>query len=60
MSDTLITKVELAIRLGVTPRTVERWHKLGLPFNKIGRLVRYDYTDVLHWVKKSQGEVSGT
>jgi len=39
----LITKNQLAKRVGVTSRTIESWMRLGhVPYIKIGRSVRFD------------------
>jgi excisionase family DNA binding protein len=43
----LLTKAELAPRLGITTRTVDSWMAKGyLPFLKIGRTVRFRLSDV--------------
>jgi excisionase family DNA binding protein len=45
--DKYLTKQGLAVRLRVTTRTVESWMAKGLiPFRKIGRTVRFDWSDV--------------
>lgn len=42
----------IALRLGVGRRTVERWvgnHEI--PFFRVGRLVRFDVTEVEDWLQ---------
>lgn len=49
----LITKKELAEIIGVSIRTIERYHHKGLPIIKIGRTVRYDLDEVSIWIKNN-------
>lgn len=45
----LLSTAQAASYLGVTPHTLEVWRcvgRYGLPFIKIGRLVRYRKTDL--------------
>ena len=52
----LINKNQLAERVGVTPRTIESWMRLGhVPYIKIGRSVRFDEADVLKSLKRHHG-----
>ena len=52
----LITKKQLAKRVGVTPRTIESWMRLGhVPYIKIGRSVRFDEEGVLKSLKRRHG-----
>ena len=39
--DDLLTKDELASAIGVSPKTVERWMRKGLPYIKFSRAVRF-------------------
>lgn len=48
----LLLKDELALRLRVTPRTIENRVIEGMPAVHIGRAVRYDYAEVLAWLKE--------
>jgi excisionase family DNA binding protein len=51
-SDDLLTKIEVAARMKVTPRTVDSWMKKKIiPFRKIGRAVRFDWSEVLDYLK---------
>lgn len=45
----LMTRGELAKKMRVSNRTIQRYSKRGMPFVKIGRLYRYDYDDVVNW-----------
>jgi excisionase family DNA binding protein len=45
--EVLLTKAEIAARFKVTSRTIDTWmRKRLLPFRKIGRTVRFDWTEV--------------
>lgn len=50
----LITKSELAKRLSVCSRTVDRMLVKGMPHVKIGTAVRFDYDEVIAWLKKGE------
>lgn len=54
----LLTRKELANELKVTERTVDLWrmHK-GLPFIKMGSLVRFEKDKVMEWLHSTK--VSG-
>ena len=44
---TMLTAKEVAARVGVTVRTVRRWHARGLKVRKLGhRITRYHVDDV--------------
>ncbi|MEJ7786622.1 MAG: hypothetical protein WKF96_17615 [Solirubrobacteraceae bacterium] len=46
----LISKETLRCRLALrSVRSIEKWMALGMPYYKIGRLVRFDYEEVLRW-----------
>ncbi len=46
----LISKETLRRRLELrSVRSIEKWVALGMPCYKIGRLVRFDYEEVLRW-----------
>ena len=50
----LITRTHLCTILGVHYTTILRYEKMGLPVIRIGegKLPRYDYEEVMDWVKK--------
>jgi phage terminase Nu1 subunit (DNA packaging protein) len=45
--DRLLNKAELAAFCGVRTRTIENWMRLGLPYFKIKRTVRFKLADVM-------------
>jgi excisionase family DNA binding protein len=48
MSDGLLNKRELAVKLGISKRTVDAWmRQKRLTFIKIGKTVRFRWPDVL-------------
>jgi excisionase family DNA binding protein len=51
--DGLLTTVELAKLLNISPKTVRKWrYERNLPAIKVGkRLVRYRKKDILAWLK---------
>lgn len=52
-----ITKSQVAERFQVTPRTVEAWmEKRLLPFQKIGRTVRFHWPTVVAFVNEKSGK----
>jgi phage terminase Nu1 subunit (DNA packaging protein) len=51
MTKELITRRQLAFRLGVHPRTIIRWEKQGMPVYKSSvRHPRYIYEEVEQWL----------
>lgn len=50
--DNYITKKGMAVRMKVTPRTIDAWMAKGLvPYRKIGRTVRFDWPEVCKHLK---------
>ena len=48
VSDGLLNKRSLAVKLGISKRTVDAWmKKKRLPFIKVGKTVRFRWPDVL-------------
>lgn len=48
---------ELASALSVSPSTLKRWRRLGLPYETWGpRLYRYQLTRVLAWRREQFGD----
>lgn len=50
--ENFITKDELAKRLGVSIGLIDKLMPRGLPCLKIGRSVRYRYSDVVAWLHR--------
>ena len=50
MGDEILTREELANYLKLTPRTIDRLRKTGLPCFKIGDSVRFKKDEVLKWI----------
>ena len=56
-TDGLLSKSEVAARLRISPRTLDQWmRKKRVPFLKIGKTVRFRFSDVLE--KLSRFEVN--
>lgn len=48
-----LTKEQLGDHYGVRPRTVDRWMKeRGIPYMKLGKVVRFDLEDVAKHLKE--------
>jgi hypothetical protein len=54
MTSKLVTTSQAAEILGIKPNTLEGWRIRGEgpPFLKIGRLVKYDETDLIDYIKR--------
>lgn len=51
--DQLLTIREIAQRLKVSPKTIYKWtHLRKIPVARAGRLLRFNETDVLNWMKQ--------
>jgi excisionase family DNA binding protein len=47
----LLTKRELAKFLSISPKTIDRWvSEREIPFLRIGRLVRFEYDEIVAWL----------
>jgi predicted DNA-binding transcriptional regulator AlpA len=51
----VLTKSQLAQQLGVSERTIDRWHSLriGPPRATIGRLIFYSREGVSEWLRRA-------
>lgn len=49
----MLTKTELAEALKISMMSVNRHMKKGMPYYKVGELVRFDLDEVLDWFKGS-------
>ena len=53
MEKKYVTINELMAILKVKSRsTINNWRKEGMPYEKFGKLVRFDETEVMEWLKK--------
>lgn len=53
--DRLLTEVQTAQLLGISPRTLQKWRYEGghtPAFHKVGRAVRYRLGDVKEWLRE--------
>lgn len=48
----LITRTELMEKLNLSSPTLYRLEAEGLPVMRNGKIVRYDWADVVDWMKK--------
>lgn len=48
----MYTREEIAIRFNVHVNTIDKWRKMGMPFIKIRKNVRFDFNDVDKWLKE--------
>ena len=47
----MITVKEVMAAYKVSRTTVQKWMKQGLPYSKVGRLVRFDADEVAKWIR---------
>lgn len=61
MKDKLLTPEELANLIGIPTATLAQWRyrKCGIPYLRIGRLVRYSEADVESFLQRSKIAVRG-
>lgn len=52
----MLTRKELAIKLNVSERTIDRYRKDGMPFIQINKTIRFEEEKVMEWVK---GDANG-
>ena len=50
MEEILLTKEDICKWLQVSRATVDRWRQDGMPSKKIGRLVRFEKSEVEKWL----------
>ena len=56
MSDPWLSADDIAVHLGVTKDTVYAWiAEKGMPAHKVGRLWRFQASEVDEWVRKGSG-----
>lgn len=49
-----VTVKDLCERLQVTRQSIYDWRKQGMPSHKFGRLVRFDYDQVIKWLSERE------
>lgn len=54
----LLTRTSLGLKLSITPRHIYNLEKLGLPVIWVGAIPRYNYDDVVKWLKKNKKKFS--
>ena len=47
-----IGKKELSKKIGISPSTIDRLRKEGLPSHQLGRKIVFDYEEVEQWIKE--------
>lgn len=53
LPDDLITTAELCEKLSISRQTVFNFRKKGMPIAfRSGKIIRYNYVDVLNWMDK--------
>lgn len=52
----LLNKEQLSEKLGVSVTTVNRLMAKGMPKIKVGKSVRFEYNDVVSWLKEGQNK----
>ena len=48
----LITTNDLCNKIKVTRTTIERYRREGMPYKKIGKMVRFDIDEVSTWINE--------
>ena len=58
--DGFLRRNELAAQLGLSPRTIDRWHALrqGPPRVRLGRTVFYSINSVREWLRTKEQQVT--
>ena len=50
----LLTRKDLSLKLNCSIRLIDKYTKFGMPCVKIGDLKRYDYEEVIDWLRDRQ------
>lgn len=55
-----LRREELAEQLGLSPRTIDRWHalRLGPPRVCVGRTILYSVQSVREWLRRRENQVA--
>lgn len=56
MAEDIFTKDELADYLRITVRMVDKLRSEGMPFFRIGKLIRFKKDEVMKWLEDQQNE----
>lgn len=48
----LLTIKDIETRFSISRATVDRWRREGMPYQKVGRQVRFEEQEVLKWIKE--------
>lgn len=60
VSDPWLSADDIAVHLGVTKDTVYAWiAEKGMPAHRVGRLWRFQASEVDEWVRNGSGALSG-
>lgn len=54
MDKKIITLEQLAEMYSISRTTIDRWRREGMPFQKVGRGVRFDLQEVENWIKDNK------
>jgi len=61
MSDRWLSMDEIAVHLGVSEDTIHRWIRVKeMPAHKLGRLWKFDKSEVDAWVRSGKGSAIGS
>lgn len=56
MAEELLTVEELRARLKTSRRNIERLRKQGMPYMLLGKSPRFDFHEVLEWMRRRKEE----
>lgn len=59
MADRWYSVEDIANHLGIKKDTVYKWVKFrGMPFNKVGRLLKFQVKEVDKWIKEGKAAIN--
>ncbi len=53
-----LNKEQACNYLSISNNTLDSWIKKGLPFNKVGRTIRFSKADITSWLQNQGGNLS--
>jgi len=56
MDTKYITLEELSQILKISRTTIDRWRREGLPYEKVGRGIRFDQEKTFKWIKENKSK----